>query len=376
MYQYPGKSSHVIQRIGTLQVIRDHLEKIEDPCGELPNVLTILLAYKAGQLLFDDNATYWAQGRMVGGPSPFSWEDFGRLNTEENRGIGGFWVEGVYSRQPKTAMLVNKYTSSTHDMHGKVEVDLTIRLSQAVPVDPMYPRDNTFDRTGVPFPELELKFSDDTGASTMNIFNDDMQNLMGNNAGMRPAPVSHLMGYEVFRMASGARSVMKIILVDVNIRGLDRNDNRDFMGAWDCIPCAVFDQNQNQGQVRLNGPWLRNMYYVATAPAQMVTLCAGTNKSDIYAADMLPRVDRINRNPPPSRVPHYGVQWVLDATDGFFYPLAAVGGPAAVPPTPVPPISGPPLVAEPVAMPPRVPPGPYLPPIVAAAAPPGPALPP
>jgi len=32
---------------------------------------------------------------MIAGGEPFSFKTFAKLNTSENRGDGGFWVEGV-----------------------------------------------------------------------------------------------------------------------------------------------------------------------------------------------------------------------------------------------------------------------------------------
>lgn len=97
MKQYPGKTWEVVQRIEALQKIETHLRKIKDPLKELPNVLGVMKAYKKGQLEWEDNqsATYWCQGRMIAGPEQFSFERFRELNTSENRGDGGFWVEGV-----------------------------------------------------------------------------------------------------------------------------------------------------------------------------------------------------------------------------------------------------------------------------------------
>lgn len=95
MKQFPGKSWEVIQRLETLRTIQTYLKANDDPCKELPNVEAIMAAYEAGTLEWNDNATYWCQGKMIGGPSPFSFETFHILNTAENRGDGGFWVEGV-----------------------------------------------------------------------------------------------------------------------------------------------------------------------------------------------------------------------------------------------------------------------------------------
>ena len=95
MKQFPGKSWGVIQRMQELRIVEAHLKEIKDPLKELPNVEAVLAAYEAGTLAWDGNATYWCQGKMIDGPAPFSFERFSELNTEENRGDGGFWVEGV-----------------------------------------------------------------------------------------------------------------------------------------------------------------------------------------------------------------------------------------------------------------------------------------
>ena len=85
----------MVNRIGCLQRIEKHLIKTEDPCKELPNVRAIIEAYRSGELAWDENTTYWCQGKKIAGPSIFSWDDFRKYNTKENRGHGGFWVEGV-----------------------------------------------------------------------------------------------------------------------------------------------------------------------------------------------------------------------------------------------------------------------------------------
>lgn len=95
MAQFPGRGWNEINRIGCLQLIEQHLVKTGDPCKELLNVRAIITAYENGELKWDENTTYWCQGKKVAGPSIFSWEDFRKYNTQENRGDGGFWVEGA-----------------------------------------------------------------------------------------------------------------------------------------------------------------------------------------------------------------------------------------------------------------------------------------
>ena len=95
MKQYPGLSWEEIQRIGELELIAAHLQDEGDPHKQLPNVKAIKAAYEGGLIRWDDNATYWAQGTIIGGPKIFAWDDFKELNTEKHRGDGALWVEGV-----------------------------------------------------------------------------------------------------------------------------------------------------------------------------------------------------------------------------------------------------------------------------------------
>ncbi|KAJ5581356.1 hypothetical protein N7450_007657 [Penicillium hetheringtonii] len=167
MKQFFGKSWEVIQRMANLQKIADHLKKIKDPYQELVNVEAILAAYKAGKLEWNDHATYWCQGKMIAGPSPFSFEDFGKLKTDENRGNGGFWVEGIY---PLTLTEnVCKYISPPSATDTDVHINIVLRLDGGV---------GQFDLNGNAYPEVELDFQEDTGAQMMFIYNDDMINLM------------------------------------------------------------------------------------------------------------------------------------------------------------------------------------------------------
>lgn len=93
--RYPGKSWDVVQRLEKLKDIATYLESKNDPCCEISNVNAIIAAYENNILQWDGEATYWCQGQMISGPSQFSWQDFYTFNTKENRGGGGFWVEGV-----------------------------------------------------------------------------------------------------------------------------------------------------------------------------------------------------------------------------------------------------------------------------------------
>ncbi|KAJ5108323.1 hypothetical protein N7456_004998 [Penicillium angulare] len=224
MKKHPGKSWEVCQRLADLQGIATYLKSIKDPHRELPNVKAIMAAYEKGKLKWDDNATYWCQGKMIAGPSVFDWQDFGRLNTKENRGDGGFCVEG-----------------SNNDVQVP-ELNMILRLDKSIHgLDP----DLTKDSNGEPFPEVEMKFTDDTGATMMTIFHDDMLDLMGGDAEGATAPVDYLMGYESFSNADGTTRHAMIIAVEVNMNGTDKDGNKLLMSdTWSSIPCSVFEDGE------------------------------------------------------------------------------------------------------------------------------------
>lgn len=88
-----------IQRLATLTDIAKDLTENGDPYKELENVLAIISAYENNMLRFDGQVTYWCQGKQLEDPKAFDWADVRRLNTEENRGDGGFWIEGVSEQE-------------------------------------------------------------------------------------------------------------------------------------------------------------------------------------------------------------------------------------------------------------------------------------
>ncbi|KAJ5726022.1 uncharacterized protein N7483_007379 [Penicillium malachiteum] len=331
--QYPGKSWEVIQRIGSLKVIAAHLEGIEDPLGELPNVNAIIHAYENGQLEWDDNASYWCQGKLIAGTSPFSWSDFRTLNTKENRGGGGFWVEGVFPLAPSEKAM--RWESPTRNAVGTPEVRIGLRLDRTAREMEL----SQTDYTGMPFPVLLRRFIDDSAADFMTIGEVDMWELMGNEIEVATAPMGHLMGYSTIALADGRVAVMKILSVEVNMVGFDELRRPGLMlPDWTTIPCAVFETLRPwyhhmllDGAGRLAGPWLRSKFYVGSAPeAPYPSLYAGSDVHDLFS--MLPILPPGNRPGPLFRPPHMGVNWAVQPETGLFVPAPSIGGYRAVPP--------------------------------------------
>ena len=93
----PGVDWNEALRLNTLNACQAWLESKGDPNKELPNVISIIDAYRSGELTWEEGkVTYWRGGRNVGGPpDEFTWERFHELNGN-NKGEG-FWIEPVSS---------------------------------------------------------------------------------------------------------------------------------------------------------------------------------------------------------------------------------------------------------------------------------------
>ncbi|KAJ5707268.1 hypothetical protein N7488_007069 [Penicillium malachiteum] len=304
MKQYPGKSWPVIERLGALELIEDHLVRIKDPCGELKNVRAVIAAYQSGELEVNGKATYWGQGKMVGGPSVFMMEDFRRYNTAENRGDGALWVEGMFkSQKPPKKMAITYVGPPTSGIGEAPKFDLSLRLDQTI---------KTTAHDGEPYPELTVRFLDDTGCELMTINDGDMRALMGHDATPdMPAPPLHLMGYNVVELADASKGIEKTIAVEVNMEGTNPTTGaeEDMVDPWTSVPCLVNDPGIRAE--RLAGPWPRTMLYVASAPEFPSHFYASTTKSGVMRD--LPSVPVKDRVELEFARPTYGVRWVWDA---------------------------------------------------------------
>ncbi|OQE19176.1 hypothetical protein PENSTE_c016G03879, partial [Penicillium steckii] len=212
-----------------------------------------------------------------------------------------------------------KYRASQSLNDREVFIQLLLRLDETVNTSPF----GQVDINGNAYPELELRFLEDTGSQIMCIFNNDMLNLMGGDVQFSTAPFKHIMGYQSFGTASGRQFVAKIIAVQVNMMGFNEFGNSVLMTDWTTIGCAVFDQNEqapNGPRNRLNGPWLRKALYTGTAPTLFPSLFVGLNKGDLTAGDMLPAIRSSQRAAPEFLRPQSGVGWRQDPLSGLYYP--------------------------------------------------------
>ncbi|KAJ6031013.1 hypothetical protein N7540_001745 [Penicillium herquei] len=303
--------------------------------GRAANVRAIINAYETGQLGWEENATYWCQGRMIAGPSPFSWSDFRRLNTKTNRANGGFWVEGVLPLAPSEKAM--RWTSRGRNEMGNPEVQMIIRLDRTVGVGALSGQ----DYLGHEYPMKTYPFIDDTGADVMIIKEIDMWELMGNEIDITSAPMAHLMGYSTVLLADSTTVAVKIISVEVNMLGHDELGNFKLMlDDWTTVQCCVFEpptpthENSMTGDFnRLAGPWLRSKFYVGSAPEfPFPSLHAGTDIEDLFGVlPVLPR-GAAGKPGPTFPLPKMGVIWVINPETGIQMPVASMAGYRAVPP--------------------------------------------
>lgn len=104
MRRFPsGLSWEVVQRLASLERIKAHLEKIEDPDDEIENINAIMKQYKSGDLTWNrELVTYWSKGNQLCQPRLFDWDEFEAINAK-HQGHKSFWVEGV-SHAPSREM--------------------------------------------------------------------------------------------------------------------------------------------------------------------------------------------------------------------------------------------------------------------------------
>lgn len=134
--QHNGLDWDSIQRLKELRSIKESVEK-RDPCKEIKNINAIIAAYESGALKFDGSATYWCQGKMLGKAAGFDITHVQELNTEKNRGDGGFWAEGVrFEIYSFTRVQVNDTSARSPEIYpkrGKVKHGNQQRLVKTVP---------------------------------------------------------------------------------------------------------------------------------------------------------------------------------------------------------------------------------------------------
>ncbi|KAJ5101168.1 hypothetical protein N7456_007220 [Penicillium angulare] len=281
---YPDLSEETINRLDQLDMIEQTLFHNKDPFGELKNVQAIIAAYQSKEMEVDGNASYWCDGKRLDEVRrPFSWKDFRRLNTEENRNGGGFWAEGMFNGTSQLNRFTAAETCDQSTIH-ETYMNMTLRFRGS-------------QHTWEDKPEVTMRFLDDTAASTATIYWDDMLTLQGADSvdARHKNPLPNIMGYHPFANAGRHCEVLLVIAVEVNLpivsflpglaRAADPGDiltgepkeptqkihGKFVRDGWEDIMCAVYPRCSvpdapGESRPRLNGPFVRQVLFTATAP--------------------------------------------------------------------------------------------------------------
>lgn len=139
-----------------------------------------------------------------------------------------------------------------------------------------------------------MRFTDDTGASMMQIYRDDLAALVDLPGGN----TTICMGIQNFQSVLG-QSVQALFKCELNIEWKEKNK---LARPWVPCQCSVRDEDRPLNGPRLLGPWLRAMFYVGTCPDNQNTLYISETHTGL--ARILPKVDvRRARAPPDLTLP-------------------------------------------------------------------------
>ncbi|OQD94474.1 hypothetical protein PENVUL_c140G05631 [Penicillium vulpinum] len=234
----PGNYS--LEALRRLEILRNMEVELQssDRFNQLHNVRALLQAYRGGMLHWNEGlVTYWFVGVQLCEPRPFNWDEFEVLNAHHS-GKTGFWMEGLVGPGPTSSLAA-------------------IGLIGAPPPDGFF---NRMYLIAIRIPGVrwyaELEFLYDTGASIMTLYEGDIQNIMGSSA-LEPT----VMGLNTVEIADGSIQTGPVVELEATI--LDTHRRR--MTHWVRVQCQI-NRGWSGGVSRLDGPWLRQMLYIASAP--------------------------------------------------------------------------------------------------------------
>ncbi|CAG8900440.1 unnamed protein product [Penicillium egyptiacum] len=121
----------------------------------------------------------------------------------------------------------------------------------------------------------ELEFLYDNGASMMSVYEGDLRRIMGESQ-----VESTVMGLNTTTIADNSRMTSPVVEVEVTI--LDNDRKR--LTRWVRIQCEVYRGWCGENDNRLDGPWLRQLLYTASAPRNNDMLYIAYNNPDIINA--------------------------------------------------------------------------------------------
>ncbi|KAI2722585.1 hypothetical protein CBS147332_3514 [Penicillium roqueforti] len=263
MAREPGLSWPEAQRVDDLKFTLDQLAGENDEYKMVSTVKAIIARYRSGKLSWNpDLVTYWYSGVQLCLPRPFHWDEY-RYVHDKYEGHVGFWVEGILGPGPSMSKA------------SMVRVALRIPKVPAIAVREGERKKEKGEKDPKPLsrpPFFDFPFMDDTGATHMLLFEDDINVLRNLEAESGPVyPLPRCMGVGVLYLADGNRVTSIFREIEVNMWSYDE---RKWMSPdWQAISaCVQSGQSTRAGADRLLGSWLRHRFYTGTCPDQSLRL--------------------------------------------------------------------------------------------------------
>ncbi|KAJ6112829.1 hypothetical protein N7512_008153 [Penicillium capsulatum] len=244
-----GLSWPTVVRLKNLEMIKTHLlTDGDEKYGQLLNVNAIIKAYRSVGLTLVPGCS------LVGKPIQFSWKDFDKYNKQADDLV---WVEGANGpgAMPMWAYNSPGYTKKyavnhlyTQNYH---EVEFSVKIPGA----------NDNESTVLPFVY-------DTGCSICRLYEEDLQVIV-DMAG-QSAPFFCYIGVQ---SSQGHYTVVSTCKLAFNIHDQSWKNQGNWPRPWVEVQCSVDPGKAPTGwHLRLDEPWLRDLYYIATAPDNNHTL--------------------------------------------------------------------------------------------------------
>ncbi|KAJ5497512.1 hypothetical protein N7463_009499 [Penicillium fimorum] len=244
-FERKGLSWEIVQRLDSLKKLEQILGRKDDD-DNLSNVKALMAAYRSGDLGWDrDLVSYWLNGKRLTGPKKLNIQELYSLSTEH--GPKGFWVEGIW------ISLRNPITQGTNTMATTM----------------------TFD------------FLEDTGASSMRIFNDDKNQIERLSGAHVP-----VVGQGMKQTASGPVPVQNVIL-QANVM----YNGQSLLPYWVDIKASVTPGRRGPSGDRLAGVWIHHLLFILSMPDNTQRKHIGTDINEMILN--LPIPDYKNARPPP-----------------------------------------------------------------------------
>ncbi|KAJ5171461.1 uncharacterized protein N7500_004244 [Penicillium coprophilum] len=270
-----GLSWEVVQRLDCLEGVKKSFKELGGDNGNTPNLIAIMDAYRSGDLVWDDDlVTYWAHGKMVGGPKKMDMEEFYTLSRE--LGPNGVWVEGLDSFKPGH-LYVFCTLPPFNPGWASHKIVISIR-------NPATSSTNTLAQT------MHLPFLEDTGATTMTMYQSDRDALEGLSG--LPLP---FYGSTMMRTVNGSIP-MDNLVVQVNIYA----NGHPMLPKWVNVRVGVsrVPPNTPPTAPRLSGVWIHHMLYCLSMPDNKLEMHVGNDLQEILGN--VPLCDPAYAIPPPT----------------------------------------------------------------------------